>query len=125
MSLSDLIQPRQVLVSIASATATYTALSPHVPGFLHVVAQGEAPLHVGNIHLAHDPGFVGGVLLEVVGIAGRPSPTVKQYRTPAYSFESCYHREIFIRGANGIIPVKVGLFRREAAQAAEAALDAD
>ncbi|AIS95300.1 hypothetical protein [Burkholderia thailandensis] len=125
MSSSDIIQPRLVLVSIASATAAYTALSPHVPGFLHIVAEGEAPLHVGNIHLAHDPGFIGGMLLEVVGIAGRPSPTVKKYRTPACSFESRYPKEIFIRGANGIIPVKVGLFRHEATHTAEAALDAE
>ncbi|AOJ70932.1 MULTISPECIES: hypothetical protein [Burkholderia] len=125
MSSSDIIEPRRVLVSVTSATATFTALSPHTPGFLHIVAEGAAPLNVGNIHLVHDPGFIGGVLLEVAGIAGRPSPTVKKYRTPTCSFESQYHKEIFIRGANGIIPVRVGLFRHEAVSAAAATLDAE
>ncbi|AOJ12038.1 hypothetical protein [Burkholderia mayonis] len=125
MSSSDIIQPRRVLVSVASAKAMYTALSPHVPGFFHIVAEGEAPLFVGNIRLAHDPGFIGGVLLQVVGIAGRPSPSVKKYRTPTCSFESQYHKEIFIRGANGIIPVSVGLFCHDAAQAPVATLDAE
>ncbi|KVE38738.1 hypothetical protein WS68_22555 [Burkholderia sp. TSV86] len=112
---SEISQLHRVLVPVANAKAIYAAFGSRMPGFFRIIAKGHAPLHVGHIRLAPELHFMDGVVLKVMGTAKRPSPSVRHYTTPVYSFESRYHKEIFIRGANGIIPVPVDLLRDDTA----------
>jgi hypothetical protein len=82
-----------------TAHVRYFWAGPGHPGFFRITVRGHAPNFSFGFQLKRDPGFVGGLAVDVMGWTGPLAQGTTPYTVTA-DFTGAYLPNVIVRGAN-------------------------